>query len=96
MKVPHKVKTFAWKACIKALPIRSNLKRRKIIEDATCQLCSTGIKSTAHALHQCQLLKEMWSKQLSRVRSARTYEDFREMVVRVQGSHCNDDLENCL
>ena len=39
LHVPAKVKNLVWKACRDALPSKANLVRRKVIEDATCDLC---------------------------------------------------------
>ena len=48
MNVPNKFKHFAWKACKNILAIKENLKKRKIIEDCTCDSCGKESESTCH------------------------------------------------
>lgn len=48
LHIPNKVKHFAWIACKNILPTLSNLKRRGIIEDDTCEACGTDTESTGH------------------------------------------------
>lgn len=54
MSVPNKIKIFLWRACSKALPTRSNLLKRKVVNDSICQLCGSGHENTMHALWSCQ------------------------------------------
>lgn len=51
LKIPHKVKLFAWRTCIEGLPTKSNMKRRKVVKEETCHICSLGIESTIHAFY---------------------------------------------
>ena len=39
LKVPNRIKTLLWRAISDALPTRLNLVKRKVLNDATCQLC---------------------------------------------------------
>lgn len=44
--VPGKVKICVWRACIEALPTKSNLIKRKVIVDNFCVLCGSFGEST--------------------------------------------------
>ena len=39
LKVPNRTKTLLWHAISNALPTRLNLVKRKVLTEATCQLC---------------------------------------------------------
>nr|POE84202.1 putative ribonuclease h protein [Quercus suber] len=39
LRVPNKIKHFAWHACNNALPTMVNLHRRHIIPNDTCEIC---------------------------------------------------------
>ncbi|KAG2675590.1 hypothetical protein I3760_12G011500 [Carya illinoinensis] len=39
MKVPNKIKNFAWRACQNGLPVGSLLQQKRILADPTCKLC---------------------------------------------------------
>lgn len=59
LKVPPKVKHFLWRAC-KALPMRENFIKMKILVDALCSLCEEESKSTMHCLVKCKNIALVW------------------------------------
>lgn len=56
-----------------AMPTKDNLVRRKIIQDASCSLCSGGVETIEHVLRDCTMAASIWfSSPLSfRVHEAR-------------------------
>ncbi|XP_042946916.1 uncharacterized mitochondrial protein AtMg00310-like [Carya illinoinensis] len=50
LKLPKKMKVFAWRACQEKLPTYLNLKKKHVLDDATCVLCNQGMEDAAHAL----------------------------------------------
>ena len=54
MSVPNKIEIFLWHACSDALPTRSNLFKRKVVDVPTCQHCGSGYETMMHALWTCQ------------------------------------------
>ena len=60
MSTPGKIKHFLWRACSDALPTKSNLLKRKILEKDTCQFCAKEPENISHALWECELLHQVW------------------------------------
>ncbi|XP_075659272.1 uncharacterized protein LOC142629188 [Castanea sativa] len=61
MKVPNKIKHFAWKACKNILATKENLQKRSIIKDIICDSCGKASESTCHLFWLCDKAKETWS-----------------------------------
>lgn len=61
MKVPNKLKTFAWRACTNFLPTLDNLVKRKIISSPICPRCKREPETVIHALWSCETLGPVWS-----------------------------------
>ena len=60
LRVPNKVKHFAWRACNNALPTMVNLQQRHISTSDLCEQCTTKPEDTLHALWACSKLEEVW------------------------------------
>ena len=60
LKLPAKVKIFAWRACIDGLPTRLNLVRKGLNVGADSPLCGKVAESTSHALIFCNKISEVW------------------------------------
>ena len=50
LKVPNKVKTFAWQACTESLPTLVKLARRKVVLSNSCTSCNRELESVIQAL----------------------------------------------
>jgi hypothetical protein len=61
LKIPAKVRHFLWRACHEALPTRTNLHLRHVIQDPRCDNCKDTNEMVLHALWQCKSLKEIWT-----------------------------------
>ena len=61
LRVPTKIKHFAWRACNRSLPTMVNLQRRHITALDTCEECKTQPEDELHALWSCSKLVEVWS-----------------------------------
>jgi hypothetical protein len=46
LTVPNAVKIFSWRACHKVLPTKENLRRRKVLEEASCPFCLSEKRNT--------------------------------------------------
>lgn len=60
LKLPHKLRHFAWKAGWNILATKDNLIWRKIIEDDTWVLCGQPEKTMCHLLWFCKHACEVW------------------------------------
>ena len=67
--MPNKIKNFLWRVCSNALPTKENLKKRRIIDDASCNACQTEQESIFHALWECEKLSHVWAPCFSWVRT---------------------------
>ena len=61
LSVPNKVNNFLWRVCKEALLVKRNLRRRKIIEEDTCDHCKSSAESEFHALWECSTLTSVWN-----------------------------------
>lgn len=61
LRVPNKIKHFAWRACLESLPTMTNLQHRCIITLDTCEACQTQPEDTLLALWSCPKLEEVWN-----------------------------------
>jgi hypothetical protein len=61
LKLPNAEKKFLWRACHEILPTRTNLHRRKIVEDDLCHLCGQEEETVLHVLWQCPAAADAWS-----------------------------------
>lgn len=53
LKIPLKVKNFAWRACQESLRTKQNLIRRKIVVASQCSFCDYQEEDLWHALLYC-------------------------------------------
>ncbi|KAL0007003.1 hypothetical protein SO802_008505 [Lithocarpus litseifolius] len=61
LSVPNKVKNFLWRVCKEALPVKRNLRQRKIIEEDTCDHCKSSAESEVHTRWECSALTSVWN-----------------------------------
>ena len=60
LKLPTKVRIFAWRACIDGLPTRLNLAKRGLNVGTECPLYEKAVESSNHALIYCNKLCEVF------------------------------------
>lgn len=63
--VPNAVKNFAWRACHEVLPTRVNLRKRKIVDVATCPCCETAKETLIHVIWACPAAQDVCGSHLS-------------------------------
>ena len=61
LKLPNKIKIFAWRTCKNGLPTRANLKKRFVIIEDQCVWCSNE-EDVGHALCYCPMIIQSWHK----------------------------------
>ncbi|XP_075636979.1 uncharacterized protein LOC142609287 [Castanea sativa] len=50
LEIPIKYKNLVWRACRNSLSTKMNLTRRTIIDNPTCEQCSSDMEDSLHAL----------------------------------------------
>uniref|UniRef100_A0A803PE40 Reverse transcriptase domain-containing protein n=1 Tax=Cannabis sativa TaxID=3483 RepID=A0A803PE40_CANSA len=60
LKLPSKIKIFAWRVIQNFLPVAAALYKKKVLTSAACSLCSQARESIGHALFQCKHAKAVW------------------------------------
>jgi len=61
LRIPNKIKVFAWRACHEILRTAMNLTRKGIIHEDKCSLCTRESESTIHALWDCAVAQDIWA-----------------------------------
>ena len=62
LKIPAKIKIFAWRVCMSALLTRMNLYRRRVKTVGVCPMCEQEAESTVHSLLLCDSASQVWNK----------------------------------
>ena len=70
LKVPNKVKTFAWCACTKSLPTLKNLARRKVVQSNVCLSCKREPETMVYALWGCENIQVVWGTNFDKLCNA--------------------------
>lgn len=60
LKVPQKLKHFLWKACNNILPVRENLRKRRVVPTTECTICNKEVESVKLALLFCEWTRPVW------------------------------------
>ena len=61
LKIPQKIKHFAWNAVLGILATKSNLEKRKVTSNGICELCGDNEETVCHLLWSCDHAKEVWN-----------------------------------
>ena len=61
LNLPTKIRIFAWRACMNALPTMQNLQLSGVVVEEFCPLCNHSSESTSHALIHCEFAAKVWS-----------------------------------
>jgi len=68
LPVPHKVRIFAWKLIQGGLATKCNKQKRRLAQEATCDLCGKEDESEHHAVVSCdhavalrEAMREFWA-----------------------------------
>ena len=61
VRVPNKMKVFAWRACHEILPTRVKLAKRNIIRENLCLCCQRVPETVIHSLWECPAAQDVWA-----------------------------------
>ncbi|KAF5481561.1 hypothetical protein F2P56_002202 [Juglans regia] len=93
MKVPNRVKIFAWRAFKNGLPTRRNLKARHIVQEALCEWCTEGEKDVAHALYYCLSVRQSWKHYFLVLMTDDAQLDIIQLALKVMSKRKPEDLD---
>ena len=84
LEVPNKVKNFVWRSGKDAILVKANLKRRKMLNEDTCDHCGQEAESVFHAIWECSKLNTMCDAipEFS-FRQVRSFADIKELILYV-------------
>lgn len=71
LRLPNKIKLFAWRACHEILTTAVNLTRRRVINDDKCSVCTREKESTIHALWDCAAAQHIWAGSTRKMQKGR-------------------------
>ena len=78
---PNKVKNLVWRACCNSLPSKSNLLRRTVITDQTCDRCRCAAEDMIYAVWNCKNLDCVWEKDNTwNFRNQNSFSNFSELM----------------
>ena len=60
VKLPGKVRVFLWRLAHNSLPLRLNVKRKKVELDTLCPMCNRLDEDGGHLFFRCKGLKKLW------------------------------------
>ena len=60
LRIPTKIKIFAWRACVDALPTMVNLQKRGIGVSDLCPCCGLEFETLFHSIIKCEVARRVW------------------------------------
>ncbi|RLM65717.1 uncharacterized protein C2845_PM16G00440 [Panicum miliaceum] len=60
-KAPPRVQFFAWLLVRERIQSRAHLRQRKVLDNATCEVCSEADETAAHIIFECPFAASFWS-----------------------------------
>lgn len=58
--IPQKIKMFVWKLCHNIIPMKENLRKKRLTDTGICPIYNQEAKTTEHALLHCQWTTPVW------------------------------------
>lgn len=60
LEMPGKVRIFLWRLAHNSLPLRMNIKRKKVELDTRCPMCHRPDEDGGHLFLKCKMVKHVW------------------------------------
>ncbi|XP_042965942.1 uncharacterized protein LOC122299620 [Carya illinoinensis] len=93
MKLPLKIRIFAWKLCKDCLPTGLNLIKRHVDIDPKCCLCAEQNEDLSHAIVYCPQLIEFWKGQLPKLFDIQKPILFIDLINHVHNKGTTEELQ---
>ncbi|XP_028054431.1 uncharacterized protein LOC114258640 [Camellia sinensis] len=62
LRIPSKIKVFAWRCCSNILPVRSVIRRRHLMMEDMCACCGAEAETLMHCFWGCLSAMEVWQQ----------------------------------
>ena len=93
LSVPAKVQNFMWRTAKNAIPMKTNLVKRKVLLEASCDHCHLHPETVMHALWSCQCLTKVWeSDQAWNFRRVRSFTNFQQLILYITEAGLDLDM----
>ena len=94
LHIPSKIKIFAWKACVDALPTMVNLQKRGIGVNDLCPCCGFESETLFHSIIKCEVARRVWDNwEDSSVENWQGLVDIFDVALDILNNGTNCDLE---
>ncbi|RYR36428.1 hypothetical protein Ahy_A09g041389 [Arachis hypogaea] len=60
IKAPQKIKMFLWKVAHNIIPVRANLKEKRLLTNSVCPICAQEEETSEHTLLLCDWTRAVW------------------------------------
>ena len=60
LSIPPKVRIFAWRMCLNALPTLVNLQSKRVVNCDICPACGKEPETISHVFVNCEMAKRVW------------------------------------
>ena len=93
LRVPNRVKSLMWRAGTNSIPMRANLVKRQVLNDALCQECKLHAEDTMHVLWFCLKLNNAWKVHFNQLQVGTVHNvSFLEIIDRASLEKTSFDL----
>ncbi|XP_019172094.1 PREDICTED: uncharacterized protein LOC109167528 [Ipomoea nil] len=84
-KVPPKICNFMWRCVMNVLPVRENLRSKRVFVGGGCPLCSVDMETITHILCECPVAMCLWD--CTDILQGKTFVHFVESVYEKPDAH---------
>ena len=93
LSVPCKVRNFIWRSCRNAIPTKTNLVRKCVIDESKCTQCHNHQEDVLHTLWYCPNLSQVWDSDPQwNFRGQTSFGNFQQLLSYVLQIGCNVEL----
>ncbi|KAL0008623.1 hypothetical protein SO802_010125 [Lithocarpus litseifolius] len=94
LHIPSKIKIFAWRACVDALPTMVNLQNRGIGISDLCPCCGVESETLFHSIINCEVARRVWDNwKVNSVEIWQALVDISYVTLDILRNGTNRDLE---
>ncbi|KAL8149999.1 hypothetical protein AgCh_006858 [Apium graveolens] len=95
LKIPPKVKHFAWRAANGSLPTKDNLRLKKVDVNTCCPVCQHDAETIIHILVHCSFADTCW-RVAGLVRITNEFHTFREWLQWVLKTYRREEIHRAI